>query len=162
MTNPQTTNLPTLRIVRLGSLAEFAAEVAPGNRIRLHLTERWLHITGGLPQKSVELHLQGLNPEGELVWLVEGHILDWLPLEDQPFGGIERSIYQNMIKLEALVRGHLAAHGYRVLSGSYGLPRDVEPVNGHFEIAKWTKNDDGAYTLTVLDQPQPEDLPHAA
>ena len=78
------------RIVRIGTLGEFTAEVRALHpvldisveprrpMVRLHLLDR-LANGHGLPTKVLELHLQGLNDSGEILWLMESHQITWLP-----------------------------------------------------------------------------------
>ena len=77
-------------VVRIGTLGEFTAEVcAPDSipdssiephrpMVRLHVLDR---LTNGpsLPAKILELHLQGLNDSGEILWLMKSHEITWLP-----------------------------------------------------------------------------------
>jgi hypothetical protein len=126
------------RVVRIGTLEEFTAEVRvprpiPGSPVephkpvvRLHLTER--RAKGhSLPAKVLELHLQDLNDLGEIVWLMESHEITWLP-ESGPASPCEQSVYDQMFRLRDLVRAHLEGLGYEVRSGSYGIQRDIAPI----------------------------------
>jgi serine/threonine protein kinase len=115
------------RVVHIGTLEEFTAEVRvprpiPGNSVephkpvvRLHLTERWTK-GHGLPAKVLELHLQGLNDLGEIVWLMESHEITWLP-ERGPASPREQSIPAGTYGLRPDVPAA------RPASGSPGGPR---------------------------------------
>ena len=89
-------------VVRIGTLGEFTAEVcAPDSipdssiephrpMVRLHLLDR---LTNGpsLPAKILELHLQGLNDSGEILWLMKSHEITWLPDRGPASPAIKRS-----------------------------------------------------------------------
>ena len=143
------------RVVRIGTLEEFTAEVRLLNSgipikprkpvVRLHLTERWGN-GHGLPAKVLELHLQGLNDLDEIMWLMEAHEITWLP-DQGPASPRDQSIRDQMFTLRDLVQAHLAGLGYEVRGGSYGIPKDIEPVRGGFECARWRKEDDERFKV---------------
>jgi hypothetical protein len=145
------------RVVRLGTLEEFTAEVRiplpmPGSPVepgkpvmRLHLVDR-LTKGHGLPAKVLELHLQGLNDLGEIVWLMESHEITWLP-DQGPATPREQSIYDQMLRLRGLVRAYLEGLGYAVRSGLYGIHKDIQPIRGEFECARWRKAGDDRYEV---------------
>jgi hypothetical protein len=151
------------RVVRLGNLEEFTAEVRispPGRAtsqtlgkpvVRLHLVDRSSN-GRGLPAKVLELHLQGLNDVGEIVWLMESHEITWLP-DQGPATPREQSIYEQMLRLRDLVKDHLEGLGYEVRNGSYGLHKDIQPIRGQFECARWRKAGDERYeVVSVADE----------
>jgi hypothetical protein len=145
------------RVVRIGTLEEFTAEVhiLPSDEatspilgkpmVRLHLVDR-LTNGHGLPAKALELHLQGLNDLGEIVWLMESHEITWLP-DQGPVTPREQSIYEQMLRLRDLVKDHLEGLGYEVRNGSYGLHKDIQPIRGQFECARWRKAGDERYEV---------------
>ena len=140
------------RILRVPSLATFVQEIPPVNGkpavVRLNATESFLpNGKSAIPRKTIGLSLQGVNGEGELVWLYEGHLIIWMP--DGPGFADDRSIYAGLPVLRNIVRGHLQALGYDVREGDYALPASVEPLNARFECAHWVKLDDRHW------QPQP-------
>jgi hypothetical protein len=64
------------RILRVPSLAAFVQEIPPVNGkpavVRLNATESFLpNGKSAIPRKTIGLSLQGVNAEGELVWLYE-------------------------------------------------------------------------------------------
>ena len=130
------------RVLRVPSLAAFVQEIPPVNGkpavVRLNAVESFLQ--GGktaIPRKSVGLSLQGVNLQGELVWLYEGHVIVWMP--DGPGFGDDRSIYAGLPVLRNIVRSHLQSLGYDVREGDYALPASVQPLNARFECARWIK-----------------------
>lgn len=133
-------------IVRVGNLAEFTAEVTEGP-IRLSRSERWTKNT--IPTKSLELHLQGHNDLGELVWLMESHDVIWL--NDGPETPRDLSICEAMDNLSHMIREHLANQGYEVRPGMYGIPDAIKPLRGHFEIVKWQKHTNETWIIVPLD-----------
>jgi hypothetical protein len=150
--------MATTRIVRVGTLAEFIADVDPliirnydlaSPVVRLSLAEK--RMQGQLPVKSVQLHLQGVNDMGEIVWLMEDHEVNINIMTRLPDEGRDKSIYHGMVDARRIIEQHLTSHGYEVRAGSYALPRDIDPISGHFECLKWHKNDDGTYTVLDLD-----------
>jgi hypothetical protein len=78
------------KVVRLGTLEEFTSEghMPPSGEatslilsrptVRLHLFDG-LTNGHGLPAKILELHLQGLNDSGEILWLMKSREISWLP-----------------------------------------------------------------------------------
>jgi hypothetical protein len=131
-------------IVRVSTLAEFTAEVRPELPLRLSLLER--QSPNIIPSKEVELHLQGHNDLGEIVWLMESHrivILTSLTPRD-------RSIYEGMQELHRLVEKHLADRGYEIRPGAYGLPDNIKPLAGHFEIVRWQRTNDDPESWTII------------
>lgn len=146
------------RVVRVGCLEEFTAEVdlkvirnfgIASSMIRLSLADRWLRT--GIPTKSVQLHLQGINNEGEIVWLMESHDVACTH-DGEPWSPRDRSVLAGMLAAIDIVRDHLSRRGYDVRPGTYALPKNVEPVRGRFECLKWRKNADDTYTVIALDQ----------
>ena len=139
------------RIIRVGTLEEFIVEI-PSYRdgpysghpqilfngqlvppIRISLTDKEIIGGGGLTATEYALHLQGVNSMGEIVWLMESHrtVFDVTPFRDA------------MLVAYDLVKAHLAAAGYEVRGGSFGLPAAVEPVRGRFECLRWRKDETG-------------------
>ncbi len=131
-------------VIRVPSLAAFVREVPPINGkaavVRLAASESFLPQRGkvvGVPRKQVGLSLQGINAQGEVVWLHESHIVMWLP--DGPGFGVDRSIYDGVMALKDIVHEHLLSLGYDVRDGDYALPMNLQPLNARFECAKWVK-----------------------
>ena len=156
-------------VIRVGNLEEFTAEIpipAPGTMtsslthspvVRLSLTEQLVnHANGSLPSKIVSLHLQALNDQGQVIWLMEEHRLGWT--YDGPLSSIEGSIYAGMKALRDIVANHLRAQGYDVRAGSFALPKSVQPVSGHFECATWRKVGDDSFDVVVPDLVQEKAL----
>ena len=149
------------KVVRVGNLEEFTSEIPlprplPGSPIeplkpivRLSLTECWQGLGGGLPRKESELHLQGVSARDEIVWLMESHAIDWGT--DAPLTRRDGAIYKQVRVMYDLVKAHLERRGYEVRGGSYGLPRDIDPLRGQFECVKWTKNGEDAYAVIPVE-----------
>jgi hypothetical protein len=145
------------RIVRIGTLGEFTAEVRPPHSIpdssiephrpmvRLHLLDR-LNNGHGLPAKVLELHVQGLNDSGEILWLMESHEITWLP-DRGPATPRDQSIYEQMLRLRDLVKTHLQGLGYEVRGGNYGFHKDIQPIRGEFECVRWRKAGDDRFEV---------------
>ncbi len=135
-------------ILLVNDLASFTQEV-PSGKVRLNLTER-LTFTGKyhIPHKNVFLSLQGVNAEGEIVWLMDtwtisvrpggGNEPAWIPWTPK-----EQSLYEGASQAHHLVREYLTGLNYDVRDGQYGIPKNVEPMRGKFECLRWVKNNDG-------------------
>jgi hypothetical protein len=143
------------RIVRVSDLAEFTAEVRKDLPIRLTLTS--ISGKGPIPTQELQLHLQGHNDLGEIIWLMESHRIVWI--RHEPETPLDKSIYTGMRELERIVRKHLEDHGYEIRPGSYGIQDDIKPINGQYEIVKWQKgnadshfDDLQTWTVVPLDQ----------
>ncbi len=133
------------RCVRVPSLAAFVQEIPPVNGkpavVRLNATESFLpNGKTAIPRKTIGLSLQGVNDQGEIVWLHENHTIIWMP--DGPGFADDRSIYAGLPVLRDIVRAHLAALGYDVRDGDYALPPSVQPLSARFECARWVKADE--------------------
>jgi hypothetical protein len=133
-------------IVRVSDLSEFTAEVRKELPLRLTLTERW--VQSQIPMKELELHLQGRNDLGEIVWLMESHRVVWLT--KGPEIPRDESVHSGMLELQRIVREHLEDRKYKIRPGSYGLADNIRPINGRFEIAKWKKVGDDLETWVVV------------
>ena len=134
--------MKTTRVLRVPSLAAFVQEIPPLNSkpavVRLNAVESFLpNGKTAIPRKTIGLSLQGVNAQGELVWLYEGHVIIWMP--DGPGFTDDRSIYAGLPVLRDIVRGRLRSLGYDVRDGDYALPASVEPLNARFECARWIK-----------------------
>lgn len=142
------------RIVTVPSLTDFVADVpatraSPGAEVvtvvRLCLGRRYdpTRLSGSItiPAYAVMLDLQGFNDCGDMVWLSESVIVEWG--QDGPRDGDDRAKHGGMTQLHRLVERHLPALGYRVLPGRYGVPKDVESLNGAFDCAEWHRDEDG-------------------
>jgi hypothetical protein len=133
------------RVLRVPSLAAFVREIPPAGDtpaaaavVRLNAVETFLpNGKTAIPRKAIGLSLQGVNAQGELVWLYEGHVIVWMP--DGPGFGDDRSIYAGLPVLRDIVRAHLVSLGYDVREGDYALPASVQPLNARFECARWIK-----------------------
>jgi hypothetical protein len=140
-------------VVRVSTLAEFTAEVRSELPLRLSLSllERSTP-TNIIPSREIELHLQGHNDLGEIIWLMESHRIVVFP--SGPETPCDRSIYQGMQELHRLVEKHLTDRGYEIRPGAYGLPDNIKPLHGRFEIVKWQRNNDDpeSWTIVPLDQ----------
>ena len=73
-------------VILVNSLADFRIEVPVPAVVRLNLTERrtskelgWSDHGFSLPTLLVHLDLQGVNPDGQIVWLHYGQELDRTP-----------------------------------------------------------------------------------
>lgn len=130
------------RIIRVPSLAAFVQEIPPVNGkpavVRLNATESFVQGSkSAVPRKNVGLSLQGVNEQGELIWLHEAHVVIWMP--DGPGFADDRSIYAGLPVLRDIVRAHLLALGYEVRDGDYALPAGIQPLSARFECARWVK-----------------------
>jgi hypothetical protein len=130
------------RILRVPTLAAFVQEIPPVNGkpavVRLNAVESFLpNGKTAIPRKAVGLSLQGVNDQGEIVWLHESHVIVWMP--DGPGLADDRSIYAGLPVLRDIVRTHLQTLGYDVRAGDYALPASVQPLNARFECARWVK-----------------------
>lgn len=127
----------TPRVVRVTTLKDFQKEV-PSGLVRL-LSSKWqLPPYTGLPIVRFSLSLQGINPQGEIVWLTEIHDV----ITDYEGKGVDPqnvSIINGMLRLADIVRDTLIAQGYDVRDGDYGVPINIEPLQAHFECARWVK-----------------------
>ena len=133
------------RVLRVPSLSAFVQEIPPVNGkpavVRLNAVESFLpNGKTAMPRKTIGLSLQGVNDQGELVWLYEGHVIIWMP--DGPGFTDDRSIYAGLPVLREIVRAHLLGLGYDVREGDYALPEEVQPLSARFECAKWVKAGD--------------------
>jgi len=133
------------RVLRVPSLSAFVQEIPPVNGkpavVRLNAVESFLpNGKTAMPRKTIGLSLQGVNDQGELVWLYEGHVIIWMP--DGPGFADDRSIYAGLPVLREIVRAHLLGLGYDVREGDYALPEEVQPLSARFECAKWVKAGD--------------------
>jgi hypothetical protein len=148
------TTMNNSRIVRVPSLAAFMQEVPPADGkpavVRLAASESALpqNGKGSIPRKSIGVSLQGINTQGEIVWLQEGHIIVWLA--DGPGFGVDRSIYDGVMALKDIVRDHLVSLGYDVHDGDYALPSNLQPLNARFECARWVKVGDQELQVTPV------------
>ncbi|MCC6190656.1 MAG: hypothetical protein IT318_16625 [Anaerolineales bacterium] len=123
--------MKTNRILRVPSLAAFVQEIPPVKGtpaaaavVRLNASESFVpNGKTAIPRKIVGLSLQGVNAQGEIVWLHEGHVIIWMP--DGPGFTDDRSVYAGLPILRDIVRAHLAALGYDVRDGDYALPPSV-------------------------------------
>jgi hypothetical protein len=141
-------------IVRVGDLSEFTSEARKEMPLRLTLTQTG--VKNPVPTQELQLHLQGHNDLGEVVWLMESHRIVWV--RHEPETPRDKSIYEGMRELERIVRKHLEGQGYEVRPGSYGIPDGIKPVNGHFEIVKWQKTSDDLETWAVAPLDQDESV----
>jgi hypothetical protein len=134
--------MKTNRVLRVPSLAAFVQEIPPVNGkpavVRLNATESFVpNGKTAIPRKAIGLSLQGVNEQGELVWLHESHLIIWMP--DGPGFADDRSIYAGLPVLRDIVRAHLQGLGYDVRDGDYALPPSVQPLSARFECARWVK-----------------------
>lgn len=143
------------RIIQVGTLSAFCAEVPAPGPVRLNMTEQAGSSNGRLPipYKDIELSLQGVNAQGEIVWLMWSYRLQF---PDQEFMNSKgHAVYRLMPDLLARVETWLAGHGYTVLSGRYALPRNVTTMRGYFECVRFVREGEG-YRLEAGDEaPKP-------
>ncbi len=130
---------PFPHIVRVTSLKAFLAEVPAAGESAAHKSVVRLlnHQVEGQHSAALLLSLQGLNPEGHVVWLCEAHTVSWL--YGKPFGPAAEWVYGAMRDLEKIVREYLTSRGYDVREGDYGLPDDIKPLAASFECARWVR-----------------------
>ena len=139
------------RIVQVGSLVEFCAEVPAAGPVRLNLTERIGVTEEGrlqIPHKNVELSLQGINARDEIVWLMWSYRIDFP--DDEFMNRKGHSVYQLTPDLKAMVAAWLTGHGYEVLSGQYALPKDIPLLRGSFECVRFIQDGDEGYRLEYV------------
>lgn len=131
------------RVVRVTSLVDFCAEVPPTPTHRQGDSSPIARISNtrleGQRSALLTLSLQAVNPHGEIVWLAEAHHASWL--YGKPFGPEAESLHAGMGDLERLVRDWLAAQGYVIRAGDYGLPDNIKPLAAQFECARWVKDE---------------------
>ena len=126
----------TVRVVRVTTLKDFQKEV-PSGVVRL-LSSKVRLLSQALPQCRFSLSLQGVNAQGEIVWLNETHdaMTDY---EGKGFGPDNASIIEGTLVLAGIVRDTLIAQGYDVRDGDYGLPDTIKSLRAYFECAEWKK-----------------------
>lgn len=71
----------------------------------------------------------------------------------EPVEERERAVYREIrAHGRDLLRDYLAARGYEVRGGTYGLPQGIEPVRGVLEILNWQEDEDAGYILRLRQQ----------
>ena len=137
------------RIVQVGSLAAFCAEV-PAAQVHLNLTERGGVTEGRLriPYKDLELSLQGINARDEIVWLMWSYRFDFP--DDELMNRRGHSAYKLAPDVRIMVAAWLTDRGYEVLSGQYALPEDIGLLQGSFECVRFVQDGDEGYRLEYV------------
>lgn len=137
-------------VIRVTSLADFAREVPPGADLRGRKPVVRLINTRveGEHSAALALHLQGEDSDGRIVWLCEVHTISWL--YGKPFGHAAECVHEQMRELERIVRGWLAAQGYEVRNGNYGIPDNVKPLAASFECARWVKESEAQWKVVAV------------
>ena len=145
------------RIVQVGSLAAFCAEVPAAvlvgehtNQVHLNLTERGGVTEGRLriPYKDLELSLQGINARDEIVWLMWSYRFDFP--DDEFMNRRGHSAYKLAPDVRIMVAAWLTDRGYEVLSGQYALPKDIPLLRGSFECVRFIQDGDEGYRLEFI------------
>lgn len=131
----------TPRIVFLNSVRQFEQEVPPPTVVRLNLTERrhGKDVGSGIiiPVLEVNIDLQGVNDRDEAVCLHWMRELELSPGGDSFWGKADKEFYSRLLERKATIKAYLQGVGYEVRDGSYGLPRDIQPITGEFECVRW-------------------------
>jgi hypothetical protein len=147
-------------VVRLPTLGDFEGEVPAGSVVRLVLAEKPVTRRGAgvsILYLEVALSLQGVNDAGEIAWLHQSH--EVFAPNGKPAPGFDSSLYEAMFRFHDLVRDYLVGRGYRVRNGSYGIPRDVQPLGGCFEVVEWRRGDDGTVAVSLAGEDVSADVP---
>ncbi len=150
----------TLYLINVTTLAHFGQEVEPGNTVRLQLSQRRMG-TSGSPLRRCTLSLQGVNAQGQLMWLAENVDIGLSPDGYTPWTDRDTALMEIMRARtwETLVTNCLTDLGYTVRAGNHVIPTDYEPVYGNFECVAWRKGDPDtdapAYTLVAVPFPDP-------
>jgi len=150
MTNSPASCAVCPRVARVTTIADFMREIPARDEERAPVVRLLGFRRESAASFSAQacLSLQGVNPDGEFVWLAEPHSLDWA--DGQPFDKISASIAQGVSDLEDQVRSYLTARGYSVRTGDYALPEYLKPLGGHFECSSWVRAADGTYSVRSL------------
>ena len=123
-------------VVRVTTLKDFQKEV-PSGTVRL-LSSKYQISAQPLPTIRFSLSLQGVNAQGEIVWLNESHAV-MVGYDGKGFGPDNASIIAGMSRLAEIARDVLIAQGHDVRDSDYGLPDSIKPLKAHFECAEWKK-----------------------
>lgn len=152
------------RVIRVGSLAAFRAEVPPPATLRLVLLDIWDVRSAGkyrIPSKDFRLSLMSDEPGARAVWLTHTQHVLWAPDGNEPWDARGKEIVDGMEAMRRIVHAHLTRLGYDVRDGDLALPRGMLPVNGRFECAAWEKRD-GHYHVVPAPDLSPADLARGA
>lgn len=126
------------RIVKMGNLAEFKAELPPGSLLRLSCVTSTRRGTS-VSFQALNLDLQGINSQGELVWLHDEVEYQLTPGHDEPWTPEGQRLRAAWPEYYALVKAHLAALGYQISGGLYGTADAIRPLRGEFECVQWDR-----------------------
>ena len=131
-----------LYLINVTTLANFVQEVAPGNIVRLQLSQRRMGSSVS-PIRRCTLSLQGVNAQGHLVWLAENVDIGLSPDGYTPWTDRDTALMDIMRERtwETLVAACLTALGYEVRPGNHVIPTGYEPVYGQFECVIWRTGD---------------------
>ncbi|HNT77285.1 MAG TPA: hypothetical protein PKH77_19910 [Anaerolineae bacterium] len=149
-----------LYLINVTTLADFCQEVEPGNVVRLQLSQRRIG-SGVSPIRRCTLSLQGVNAQGQLVWLAENVDITLSPDGHSPWTDRDTALMDIMRERgwETRVALCLTNLGYAVRAGNHVVPTGYEPVYGQFECVAWRKSDPDtdapAYTLVAVPFPDP-------
>lgn len=129
------------RVIFINSLEQFEQEVSPPAVVRLNLTENRTSQSVGdgmvLPSLHVHMSLQGVNDQEEIIWLHWSRALEMAPGGGGFWREKDKQFYDQLLDLRETVETYLTRRNYDVRAGQFGLPKDIEPVNGQFECWKW-------------------------
>ncbi len=152
-------------VVQVGNLAEFLAEVPPllqlygmeeeANCVRLCTTSRATSRKYGggkhlfdVPAVEMQINLQGVNAQGEIVWLMWQYVGEWIGQDHAAMNPKGTSVFKLLPTAEQLIRDWLTAKGYEVRGGQYALPKSVTLLRGVFECLAWIEDAD-AYNVEL-------------
>lgn len=137
-------------VVIITSLKDFETELPPPARVRLGLTSKEKASEGPVYQE-IMLNLQGINPQGEVVWLFYSQTATkGSAARDDYFPPSQATIMSGMREIVEHLRSYLTGKGYEVRAGhaQRGLAENVKPVRGVLEPVRWHKQADGGYRVT--------------
>jgi hypothetical protein len=118
---------------------EFLAEVPVYTVVRVSVTERT--VTTSHPITRAQIDIQGLNHDGEIIWLSYSFSFPRVLDDIDPR-------YLQLSELEKIIRERLGKV-FSVRGGRYVLPGDDEPINGDLStLAIWQ---DGTGTWVATD-----------
>lgn len=130
------------RVVIVGSARDFLAEF-PGRgvgwrkMVRVSVTEMCLpaRLTDRL---RVSLSVQAVNGADEIVWLARVLNIPVLSGTNESVTDAAMELCKCLPQMAVVIRAKLAELGFEVRRGVYGIPVDIEAVNGDFrEWVRW-------------------------
>ena len=124
------------RIVQVGRLGEFLAEVTPYSDVRVmeHYSRT---LQGVLNVETLALDVMGYNRAEELVWWHYGVEVQLTPGSHEPWTDHGKALAQAWPALTGLLMDYLEEGGYRIQPGRYATPNSITPLLGALEIAVW-------------------------